>query len=149
MTNRHKVLFAVYLVLIKDGKVLLARRANTGYMDGKFSLPSGHVESKEGAISAMIREVKEETGLTLSKENLELAHTMHRNIEPDDRQGYEYVDLYFLGKNWQGEPENKEPEKCSELTWFNVDNLPDEIIPEVRQALLKINKGANYSEFKF
>jgi 8-oxo-dGTP diphosphatase len=149
MTERHKVLLAVYLVLMRDGKILLSRRANTGYMDGQFSLPSGHVENKEGALNAMIREAKEEIGLILSKENLQLAHTMHRNIEPDDRQGYEYIDLYFVCREWDGDPKNLEPEKCSELAWFGMNSLPVDIVPEVRDALLKISDDINYSEFKF
>ncbi len=137
MTERHKVLLAVYLVLMRGNKVLLSKRANTGYMDGQFSLPSGHVEAKEGATNAMIREAKEEVDLTLTGQDFELVHAMHRNIEPDDRQGYEYIDLYFMCKNWDSEPTNAEPEKCSELTWFNIEALPEDMIPEVRQALLK------------
>lgn len=148
-TERYKFLAAVYLVLMRGDNVLLARRANTGYMDGQFSLPSGHIEGKEGAINAMIREAKEEVGLSLTKEDLVLAHTMPRNIESDDRQGYEYIDLYFVCKNWHGEPRNAEPEKCSELKWVNIDNLPEEITPEVHQALLSIKEGQNYSEFNF
>jgi 8-oxo-dGTP diphosphatase len=149
MTERHKVLLAVYLVLMRDGKILLSRRENTGYMDGQFSLPSGHVENKEGAINAMIREAKEEIGLTLSKENLQLAHTMHRNIEPDDRQGYEYIDLYFVCREWDGDPKNVKTEKCSEISWFSLDALPKDVIQEIKQALTKIKDGKIYSEFKF
>jgi 8-oxo-dGTP diphosphatase len=149
MTERHKILLAVYLVLIRRDKVLLSRRANTGYMDGQFSLPSGHVEAKEGALKALVREAKEEINIDIATQDIKLAHTMHRNIEPDDRQGYEYVDLYFVCNKWLGEPKNVEPEKCSEITWFSIDNLPDDMISEVEQALLEINKSSNYSEFKF
>jgi 8-oxo-dGTP diphosphatase len=149
MIKRHKLPVAVYLVLLRDGKTLLARRANTGYMDGKYSLPSGHVEEKEGALKAMVREAKEELGLNLSTENFNLAHIMHRNIEPNDRQAYEYIDLYFVCENWHGEPKNAEPEKCSELAWHSLEQLPGDVIPEVRQALQYISKGENYSEYKF
>ena len=42
--ERNKIIPASYAVLIKDNKVLLVRRFNTGYEDGKYSLPAGHVE---------------------------------------------------------------------------------------------------------
>ena len=44
MTQRNRVDSAVYLVLIEDGKILLSRRFNTGFEDGNYSLPSGHLD---------------------------------------------------------------------------------------------------------
>ena len=61
--ERHKLIPSVYLVLIKNNKILLLRRFNTGFMDGYYSLPAGHVESNETLTSAMVREAKEEIGM--------------------------------------------------------------------------------------
>jgi 8-oxo-dGTP pyrophosphatase MutT (NUDIX family) len=98
-STRHRVLLAVYAVVIRDGHVLLLRRAGTGYMNGKLSLPSGHVEAKEAALPTMIREAQEEVGLELSPSDLRLAHTMHRQAEEG---GHEYIDLYFKATAWRG-----------------------------------------------
>jgi 8-oxo-dGTP diphosphatase len=50
--------------LIREGdKALFVLRENTGYMDGKYSLPAGHVEAGESFIQAAIRETFEEVGL--------------------------------------------------------------------------------------
>lgn len=41
-------------------EILLALRKNTGYRDGKYELPGGHVEEGEDLMQAMVREAKEE-----------------------------------------------------------------------------------------
>ena len=64
MSNkRFSLRAAVYLVLFKDGKTLLSRRYKTGWRDGNYSLVAGHVDGKEPATEALIREVKEESSL--------------------------------------------------------------------------------------
>ena len=42
--ERHKLIPTVYLVSIKDNKILLLRRFNTGFMDGFYSFPAGYVK---------------------------------------------------------------------------------------------------------
>lgn len=146
-TERHRVLLAIYAVLRNDqGKILMLRRANTGYMDGKLSLPAGHVDGGEAADAALVRETKEEIGIELSPKDIRLVHTIHRQAEEG---GYEYVDLYFEVMKWRGEPKNMEPGKCSELPWVDSDHLPDDVIPVVRQALTCIAHGQPYSHFNF
>lgn len=144
------VIPAVYLVLRRDGQVLLLKRANTGYKDGMYSLPAGHVDGGEPAIQAAIREAKEEIALELKPADLRLAHTLHRLVGGSDRSGpHERFDLFFAVSDWQGEPENVEPHKCDGLRWADLDNLPDDVIPEVRQALEMISGGVAYSDFGF
>lgn len=147
-TERHTVLLAVYLVLRrpKDGQVLLLRRAYTGYMDGKLSMPSGHADGKESAEAAMVREAKEEVGVTVKPSDLRLVHTMHRMAEEGD---HEYIDLFFESTSWQGEPTNMEPHKCSELLWADLRNLPADMVPVVRHALTHIAAGQSYSSALF
>lgn len=71
MSNeRFKITPAVHLLLIKNGKILLLRRKNTGFYDGSYSVVAGHLDGGETATSAMIRETKEECGITLNFESL-------------------------------------------------------------------------------
>jgi ADP-ribose pyrophosphatase YjhB (NUDIX family) len=56
--ERFKLIAAVYLVLIKNNKILLLRRHNTGYFDGYYSLPAGHVEKEETLIKALLEKLK-------------------------------------------------------------------------------------------
>ena len=60
MKTRNKAVPAVYLILERDNKILIARRANTGYEDGNYQVPAGHVEEAELPTEAVIREAKEE-----------------------------------------------------------------------------------------
>jgi 8-oxo-dGTP diphosphatase len=147
--ERNKFHAAVYIVLIRGNKILLLERANTGYKDGYFGLPSGHIDGHESAITAAIREAKEEIGIDLIPEQLDLIHTQHRYIDKDDKYGYEYIDLYFRSINWAGTPQNKEPHKCARLEWYEQVNLPDNMVPEVRHALQKIAANISYSDFNF
>jgi 8-oxo-dGTP diphosphatase len=122
MKDRHKLTPAAYLLLEKDSKILLIRRYNTGYEDGKYTLISGHVENGESCEDTMIREAKEEAGITINKESLEFVHANHR---PKSN----YLDIYLRATIWSGKPENKEQEKCDEFRWANWNSLPDNLIP--------------------
>ena len=63
---------SVYLLFIKDGKILLLRRANTGYEDGNYGLVAGHLDAHESLTNAAIREAKEESGVDIYLEDLEV-----------------------------------------------------------------------------
>ncbi len=138
--DRHKLKVAVYLILIKEDKVLLARRLNTGWQDGNYSLPSGHLDPDETVVQAMVRETKEEINIQLNPEDLKLVHTMHRmNI---------YIDFYFTASRYTGEVKNMEENKCDALDWFPLEALPENIVPSVKSALDNYPKGVTFSEFE-
>lgn len=149
--ERNKIIPASYLVLIKNNKILLQRRFNTGFQDGKYSLVAGHVDRGENFTSAIVREVKEEAGIIFKPEDLQVAHVMHRDSRIDYPQGVneginERIDVFFTAEKWEGNLKNMEPDKCDDLSWFDLNNLPENIIPYIRQALDCINKKIFYSE---
>lgn len=145
--DRHREVPASYLVLIKEGKILLARRFNTGYMDGKYSLPAGHVDEGETFAQCIIREAKEEIGVGLKPEDLKFAHIMHRLSDPEWKELRYRIDVFFTAEKWEGEIKNMEPEKCDDLSWFDLDNLPENIIPYVRHMIDCVKNKVFYSEF--
>lgn len=144
--HRFKVIPAVYLLLRDGDKVLMMRRANTGYMDGKYGVPSGHLDGGESAMVAAAREALEEIGVTIDPADLTFAHVCHRLAEEED---YERVDFFFEVDAWQGKPKNAEPEKCDDLKWFDIKKLPENTIPVVRSVLMDITEGRPYSEHNF
>ena len=139
---KHTIIPAVHLFLIKENKILLARRFNTWFHDGDWSVPAGHVESWEFPIEAMIREAQEETGIQVNKKDLICSHVMSR-IWSDER-----VDFFFTCSNWSGQLQIMETNKCDAMEWFALDNLPENTIPYIRQALEKIIAKSFYSERK-
>jgi mutator protein MutT len=141
--ERFKIIPAVYLVLIKENKILLSRRYNTGYFDSYYSFPAGHLDGDETLKQAMIREAKEEIGIILDPLTLELIHTMNRKIPNNER-----VDFFFTTKKWVNEPKIMEPEKCDDLNWFELDNLPENIIPYIKQMIDSFLNNINYSEIE-
>ncbi len=132
---------ASYAVLTKDGAVLLQHRAQTGWMDGHWGLPAGHIEETEGVGEALRREVKEETNIELSDSDIKLVHVMHRVSV--DRV---YFDFFFTAQTWKGELRNTEPLKHDELTWFPLHAPPETIIPYIKRALERIENGVFFSE---
>ena len=124
-SNRVKLrsYVCVYLLLERDGKILLSLRKNTGYEDGKWSLVAGHAEEGETAREAMIREAMEETNITILLEDLEFAYVMDR--KSPNRQN---IDIFFKCLKYEGELRNSEPHKCGGLSFFDVNNLPENML---------------------
>jgi 8-oxo-dGTP diphosphatase len=125
--TRHSAIVDVHVVLYDGGRVLLGRRHNTGFADGLFHLPAGHLERGESVVAAAIREAHEELGVALDAADLELLHVMH------SAEGR--VALFFGATHWNGAIENREPHKCRDLNWFGLDELPKRMVPYARTAL--------------
>jgi 8-oxo-dGTP pyrophosphatase MutT (NUDIX family) len=63
--DRPRVIVDVNLLVINNNRLLLGRRCNTGFADGLYSLPAGHLELGESVLSAAVREAREELGITI------------------------------------------------------------------------------------
>jgi ADP-ribose pyrophosphatase YjhB (NUDIX family) len=97
-THRFKVTGDVHLLLLDGDKILFGRRQNTSFEDDSYHVPSGHLEAGESMISALIREAKEEVGITIAPEAVEFAHVMH-NSSSGGR-----VAFFFTVRQWEGTP---------------------------------------------
>lgn len=140
--KRFKLIPTVYLILIKKGEILLSRRYNTGFQDGNYSLPAGHLEKGETLRKAVIRETKEEIGIQIEPEDLELVHVLHRKEPSEER-----INFFLTTKKWRGKIENLELRKCDDLSWFSLKRLPENTIPYVKQAISCFLKKSFYSEW--
>lgn len=138
---RYMIIPAVFLVLLKGNKVLLQRRRNTGHEDGHYSLVGGHFEGNESATSVLIREAKEEAGISVQPADLKLVYVLHKNTDE------ERIDLFFSTKKWKGTPHICEQDKCDDLRFVSVYALPSNTIKYIAQALRDMNRGVIYGEF--
>ena len=134
---------AVHVLLLRDEEVLLLRRGNTGYEDGKLSVVAGHVEPGESVTQAAVREALEEVGIELSHDRLRVVGVIHRRSE---EERVDFFLAYPLGRDGE-EPENREPGKCSELVWANLGSLPEDTIPYVRAGIENFRSGRWFQEF--
>jgi 8-oxo-dGTP diphosphatase len=114
MRSRFPV--AVHLLFIRDENILLLRRFNTGYEDGKYSLVAGHLESGETVTQTAIREAQEEAGVNIASENIRVVQVCHRKSD-DER-----IDFFVLVEAWDGEIC-----KMHDLSWFPLAELPDKM----------------------
>ena len=146
MTEHFSTLSAIFPIIINESRqVLLAKRANTGYMDGKWDFAgSGHVDENETATQAVVREAKEELGILIDSANIKFAHLSHRVGKNGNRT---YYDIYFWVNSFLGNPIIAEPNKCSELKWFSINYLPNDMIDIRKKVLQNCLSENNYSEF--
>lgn len=119
----------VHVIVERDGRVLLMRRAGTGFFDGLLSLPGGHVEPGESLRVAAAREMREETGLCFDPDTLAFVGVVHR-LSDTNR-----VDFFCRAADCPDEPQILEPDKCDELGWFDRERLPPDVVPYIRAAL--------------
>ncbi|MFI7312875.1 methyltransferase domain-containing protein [Streptomyces hygroscopicus] len=147
--RRHAEIVDVHLILRRGGEVLLARRANTGYADGLLHAPSGHVEDGEDVRAALLRETAEEIGITLSPDEVRAVLVMqHKAPTGAARTGWFFeAELGVPGRPGEDgrEPVNREPEKCSELGWFPLDALPDDMVAYCRAGLDAYRAGHRFT----
>lgn len=141
--DRYQLRCAVYTFLIQDNKLLLLRRKNTGWEDGKYGVPAGHLDAHETVTDAALRELFEEAGVTANKEDLEFVNTIHR------KSNYYYIDLFFLVKKWSGTPTLHEPEKSDDIQWFPLNKLPKNILEQVKRGFENYQKKILFSELGF
>ncbi len=140
--KRFTFLAAVHLFLLKDNRILLLRRFNTGYEDGNYSVVAGHLDGNESVFTGMIREAREEAAITIKKEDLEVVHVMHRKSTDNER-----IDFFLACRAWEGDIKNLEKDKCDDLSWFNIDQLPVNTIPYIKFAIENYKNRVNFSEF--
>ncbi len=122
----------MFVVVRKGDDILLLRRAATGWMDGHLSLPAGGLEASETMLDAAVRELREETGLLATTDDLQLIHLLHCR---SGKGGDEWLGAFFLAERWRGSPVLGEPHKHDQLSWHALDRLPASLIPYVRQGL--------------
>ena len=132
---------AVYVIFRRGNEIALLLRENTEWMNHHFCLPAGRVEHGESFLVAAAREAEEEVGIKLAPSDLKPLLSAHR-LNSDSL----WVDLFFEAQDWKGELHNAEPDVHSEIAWFDIDKLPDNLVPGLRESLQAIQDGKIYTE---
>lgn len=122
------------------GRVLLLQRGpRAKFAQGMWDLPVGKSEPGEPITETAVRELKEETGLVVDPEALQLAHVIHgaRGVEAPNG----FLTVVFAAHSWSGDPVNVEPEKHAQVGWVSVDAITDNFVPTTASALTRYLAG--------
>ena len=127
------------LVWDESAQLLLLRRANTGFMDGRYTLPGGHRQAGETTTAAAVRECREEAGIDVDPQRL----------LPIAALPYEGgVNFIFETTTWAGVATIAEPDQCDDLVFAPAHRLPTPVAPFIQPALRCRLSGTWFREFK-
>jgi DNA-binding MarR family transcriptional regulator/ADP-ribose pyrophosphatase YjhB (NUDIX family) len=133
MGARRRVVVDVYLLLSRDGRILLSQRANTGYGDGAYEPPSGQLAERETIVETAIR-IAAGLGILIAAKQVTLAHVMH------DVSGGGRIAFFLDASAWDGEP-------AADLRWFPFRELPTNMLDRARVALRDYSDGMRFSTY--
>lgn len=118
---RHRI--GVGVAVVSMGQLLLSRRRKEGIGYGMLALPGGKPDEEDGALMATaIREVLEETGLSLVQERIWPLAFHDRESEADP-----FVSVYYYADTFHGTLQDIENDKHGPWAWYPLDDLPQDI----------------------
>jgi len=150
--HRRTVVVDVILLLMRNGRILLRERANTGYGDGAYEPPTGQLADRETIVETAIRVASAEAGIAIRAENVSLAHVMH------DVSGSGRIAFFLTVTGWQGgsapsgglTPALAGPAPAGQAPgarWFPVGSLPTNMLDRSRVALRNYAEGMRFSTY--
>ena len=109
------------IMVVRGGKILMGLRQGTETADGLWAYPGGRMDYGEDPVTGVIRELFEETGMTVNREDVEFLRFAN---EPFPKEGKHYVTLVFFTTKAKGEPKLKE-DKCGKWKMFSPLETPE------------------------
>jgi len=139
VTQQVKVGVGVFVKRNSDGKILLQKRSGS-HGQGTWGLPGGHLEFSEEIEACAKREVLEEVGIVVK--NIRVVGFTNDVMKEENKH---YVTIFVESELIDGEePKIMEPQKTTELGWFDENKLPAPLFLPLKNFL----EGKCYSVIK-
>lgn len=135
--EEHQTKVGIGVLVMKDDKVLLLKRQGS-HGEGMWGGTGGHLEHLESFASCAKRETKEEAGIEIDN----VRFLCVSNFQ--DHAPKHYVDIGLLADYVSGEPTIMEKEKCSEMGWFALDELPTPLFGMMSNYIEALRGGQQY-----
>lgn len=137
MRRTENVEVTTLCLIYDEDRILLQNRVKKDWQG--YTLPGGHVEAGESIVAATIREMKEETGLTVK-------HPQLCGIKQFPIEGGRYLVFLFRAKEFEGELVSSEE---GEMKWIRRDELDKYPIVKDLKELLQVMEREDLSEFQY
>lgn len=137
MARTENVELTVLCLLHKDGSYLLQDRIKKDWKG--YTLPGGHIEPGESIVDAAVREMKEETGLTVLNPRL-------CGVKQFPIDGGRYIVFLFEATEYEGELISSEE---GAMHWISVEKLKDVNLVNDFEDLVRVMLDENLSEFQY
>ncbi|MDO4177182.1 MAG: 8-oxo-dGTP diphosphatase [Bacillota bacterium] len=137
MRKTETVELTVLCLIEDENKILLQNRVKNDWQG--YALPGGHVEPGESFVDAVVREMKEETGLTVI--NPRLAGVKQFPIENG-----RYVVLLFKATRWSGDLISSDE---GQMEWVEYDNLTSIKTVDDFDELIRVINSPELTEFQY
>ena len=125
------------LLIDTEKRILLLERSNTGFLDGFFTLPGGHLQVREHVVDCARRECLEETTIDVIE------------LKPSSVMPFMGgVDFLFRVTKWRGDAQIGEPDRCGRIDWCEIADLPANTAPFVHKALELDATGEWFHQFE-
>lgn len=133
----ENVELTVLCLIHKDDAYLLQNRVKDDWKG--YTLPGGHIESGESIVDAVIREMKEETGLDIKNPHL-------CGVKQFSIDGGRYIVFLFETEQFEGELIDSDE---GDMHWVKIENLHDVNLVEDFDDLIEVMMNKELSEFQY
>ncbi len=142
MNRTEKTELTVLCLIQKDDKILLQNRLKTDWRG--YAFPGGHIEIGESVVDAVVREVKEETGLTIT--DPKLCGVKQFPLKDGKYENGRYLVFLFRADKFNGEVVSSDE---GEMRWIAKNELGNFKLVQDFNDMLKVMATDDYNEFQY